>query len=69
MGPTALWGRIPHWRPRSGAGVPLCRGSGGISAMGRSGSDPSAQRGSRGPTARLEGGRLGRVSAVFVFAY
>lgn len=70
-GPTALWGCIPLRRPHSSAGVPPCHGSGEISAVGRS-SDRSpgpgcahrSTKGSPGP-----GGRLGRVSVVFLFAY
>lgn len=70
-GPIALWGCIPLRRPHSSAGVPPCHGSGEISAVGRS-SDRSpgpgcahrSTKGSPGP-----GGRLGRVSVVFLFAY
>lgn len=70
-GPTAQWGCIPLRRPHSSAGVPPCHGSGEISAVGRS-SDRSpgpgcahrSTKGSPGP-----GGRLGRVSVVFLFAY
>lgn len=78
--PRALWGPRLYGAafltggPAAALGFPSAAAQGGSAPWGGAvltppQAAPTAQRGSRGPTARLEGGRLGRVSAVFVFAY